>query len=98
MTTLRSTLQATAFLGSDVPAPSGSVGQESNRQSEPLLRRKDDLHVAYWNVRTLQDIGVIKVSGEETCNHLYFSGVLDNIGRHGVEIALSVGANLFPSC
>ncbi len=32
--------------------------QVSNRQAEPLLRRKDDLHVAYWNVRTLQDVGV----------------------------------------
>ncbi len=70
MTTLRSTLQATAFLGSDVPAPSNSVGQLSNRQAEPLLRRKDDLHVAYWTVRTLQDIGVIEVSGEEACYHL----------------------------
>ncbi len=22
------------------------------------MRRKDDLYVAYWNVRTLQDVGV----------------------------------------
>ncbi len=43
---------------SDALAPPGSVGQVSNRQAEPLLRRKDDLHVAYWNVRTLQDVGV----------------------------------------
>ncbi len=64
------------FLGSDVPAPSGSVGQVSNRQGEPLLRREDDLHVAYWNARTLQDIGVIKVSGEEACYHFYHSGML----------------------
>ncbi len=64
----------------------------SNRQAEPLLRRKDDVHVAYWNVRTLQDNGVIKVSGEEACYHLYNSGVLDNTGRHGLEIALSEAA------
>ncbi len=24
----------------------------SNRQAEPLLRREDDLHAAYWNVPT----------------------------------------------
>ncbi len=30
----------------------------SNRQVEPLLRRKEYLHVAYWNVQTLQDVGV----------------------------------------
>ncbi len=30
----------------------------SIRKAEPLLRRKDDLHIAYWNVRTLQDVGV----------------------------------------
>ncbi len=30
----------------------------SDRQAEPLLRRKDDLHVANWNVRTLQDVAV----------------------------------------
>ncbi len=35
-------------------APSGSLGQVSNRQAEPLLRRKDDLHVVCWNVQTLQ--------------------------------------------
>ncbi len=34
------------------------MGQVSNRQAEPLLHGKDDLHVAYWNVRTLQDVGV----------------------------------------
>ncbi len=49
---------ATASPGSDALAPPGSVGQVSNRQAEPLLCRKDDLHVAYWNVRTLQDVGV----------------------------------------
>ncbi len=48
--------------------------------------------MACWNVRTLQDIGVIKVSGEEACYHLYNSGVLDNTGRHGLEIALSEAA------
>ncbi len=58
MTIRRSTYQATAFPGSDALAPPGSVGQVSNRQAEPLLRRKDDLHVAYWNVRTLRDVGV----------------------------------------
>ncbi len=30
----------------------------SIRLTEPLLRRKDDLYVAYLNVRTLQDVGV----------------------------------------
>ncbi len=30
----------------------------SGRQAEPLLRRKADLHVANWNVRTLQDVAV----------------------------------------
>ncbi len=58
MTTLRSTHQATAFPGSNAIAPLGSVGQVSNRQTEPFLRRKDDLHVTYWNVRTLKDVGV----------------------------------------
>ncbi len=58
MTIIRSTHQATAFPGSDALAPPGSVGQVSNRQAEPLLRRKDDLHVAYWNVPSLQDVGV----------------------------------------
>ncbi len=58
MTTQRRTHQPTAFPGSDALAPPGSVRQVSNRQAEPLLRRKDDIQVAYWNVRTLQDVGV----------------------------------------
>ncbi len=42
----------------------------SNRQAEPLLRRKDDLHVAYWNVRTLhggwiQDAGLQALTMQE---------------------------------
>ncbi len=41
----------------------------SNRQAEPLLRRKDDLHVAYWNVRTLQDVGVQAVTMRELRKH-----------------------------
>ncbi len=49
---------ARAFPGSDAVAPPGSMGQVSNRQAESLLRRKYDLHVAYWNVQTLQDVGV----------------------------------------
>ncbi len=57
-TNSRNTHLATASLGSDALAPPGSVGQVSNRQAEPHLRRKDDLHVAYWNVRTLHDVGV----------------------------------------
>ncbi len=48
---------ATASPRSDALAPPGSVGQVSNRQAKPLLRKKDDLHVTYWNVRTLQDVG-----------------------------------------
>ncbi len=86
------------------------------------MRRKEDLHVAYWNVRTLQDVGVqaltmrelrkykvdiaclsevripdsghsvIKVPDEEACYHLCHSGVVDNFGRQGVAIALSVAA------
>ncbi len=52
------TQRRTAFPGSDALAPPGSVGQVPNRQAEPLLRRKDDVQVAYWNVRTLQDAGV----------------------------------------
>ncbi len=31
----------------------------------------------------------INVPGEEAFYHLYHSGVVDNIGRHGVAIALS---------
>ncbi len=91
-------------------------------QEIPLLRRKDDVYVAYWNVLTLQDVSVqaltmrelrkynvdiaclsearipgdghrvIKVPGEETCYHLYHSGVADNTGRHGVAIGLSEAA------
>ncbi len=44
--------------GGDALAPPGSVGQLSNRQAEPLLRWKDDLHASHWNVGTLQDVGV----------------------------------------
>ncbi len=58
MTTLRRTHQATAFPGRGALAPPGSVGKVSNRHAEPLLRRKDDLHVAYWHVRNLQDVGL----------------------------------------
>ncbi len=57
-TITRTTHLATASPGSDALAPPGSVGQVSNRQAEPLLRRTDDLHEAYWNARTLQDVGV----------------------------------------
>ncbi len=58
MTTQGRTHQTTAFPGSDALAPPGSVGQAPDRQAEPLLRRKDDLHVAHWSVLTLQDVGV----------------------------------------
>ncbi len=67
MNTLRRTHQATAFPGSDALAPPGSVGQVSNQQAEQLLRRKDDLHVEYWNVRTLQDVGVQALTVREQC-------------------------------
>ncbi len=56
MTALGGTYQAIAFPGSDAIAPPGSVGQMSNRQAEPILHRRADLHVAYWNVRVLQDV------------------------------------------
>ncbi len=91
----------------------------SGRQAEPLLRRKADLHVANWNVRTLQDVAVhalimrelrkfnarlleiripddgdsvINVPAEETCNHLYHSGVVEIATRYGVSITLSEAA------
>ncbi len=32
---------------------------------------------------------MIKVPGEEACYHLYYSGVVQNTGRHGVAIAHS---------
>ncbi len=35
---------------------------------------------------------LINVPGEEACYHLYHSGVVENTGRHGVEIALSEAA------
>ncbi len=119
MTTTRTMHLATAPPGSDALAPPGSVGQVSNRQTKPLLRRKHDIHVAYWNVQAPQDIGVqalvmrelckygvdiaciskvripdsghsvINVPSEDAFYHLYHSGVVDNIGRHGVAIALS---------
>ncbi len=58
MTTLpRSYQAATSPRGSALALP-GSVEHVSNQQVEPLLRRKDDLHVAYWNVQILQDVGV----------------------------------------
>ncbi len=44
--------------GSDAFAPPGSLGQVERQDSGPALCRKDDLHVAYWNIRTLLDIGV----------------------------------------
>ncbi len=56
MATLPRPQQATASLGSDALAPPGSV--ISNRQAEPLSCRKDDLHGAYWSVRTLQEVSV----------------------------------------
>ncbi len=58
MTALRPTNPATGLPGRHALAPPGSVGQVSNRQAEPLLRKKGDLHVAYWDVRTLKDVGV----------------------------------------
>ncbi len=58
MTALRSAHQATAFPGSDALDPPGSVGQVSSQQVGSIIRRPDDLRVAYWNVRTRQDIGV----------------------------------------
>ncbi len=69
MTTQRCTHQATAFPGSDALAPQGSVGHVSTRQAGPLLRRKDDLHVAYWNVGTLQDVGVQALTMWELRKH-----------------------------
>ncbi len=98
------------------------MGQVSNWQAEPLLRRKDNLLVAYWNIGTLLDVGVqaltmrelrkynvdidclskvripnsghsvIKTPGEEACCHLYYNGVVDKTGRHGVAITLSEAA------
>ncbi len=56
-TITRTTHLATTSPGSDELSPPGSVGQVSNWQAEPLLRRKDELNVAYWNVRALQDAG-----------------------------------------
>ncbi len=34
----------------------------SSRQAEQILRRKDDLHVANWIVRTIQDVGVLALT------------------------------------
>ncbi len=36
----------------------GTVEQMSSGLAEPILRRKDDPHVAYWNTRIQQDIGM----------------------------------------
>ncbi len=58
MITTRTTHLATASPGSDALAPPGSVGQVPNWQAEPHLRGKDDLHVAYRDVQTVQDVGV----------------------------------------
>ncbi len=79
MTTLRSTHQVTEYLGSDALAPPGSVGQVSNRQAEPLLHRKDDLHVAYWNVRTLQDVGVHALTMRELRKYNVGSACLSGV-------------------
>ncbi len=68
-TITRATHRGTASPGSDALAPRGSVEQVSNRQAEPLLRRKDELHVAYWNVRTLQDVGVHALTMRELRKH-----------------------------
>ncbi len=35
--------------------PPGSMVKVSSQQAGPILSRKDDIHVAYWNVR---DVGV----------------------------------------
>ncbi len=52
MTTIRTTHLAKASTGSDALAPPGSFGKVSYRH------REDDFHVAYWNIRTLQDVSV----------------------------------------
>ncbi len=56
MTTLPRSYQAAASPRSNALALPGSVEQVSNRQVEPLLCRKDGLHVAYWNAGILQDV------------------------------------------
>ncbi len=62
--------------------------------------RKYNVDIACLSEVRIPDNGhsVIKVPGEEAYYHLYHSGVVDNTGRCGVAIALSVGANLIPPC
>ncbi len=100
MPIIRSTHPATAFPGSDALAPPGSVGRVSNRQTEPLLRRKGVQALTMWELRKYNvDIAclsevripesghsVINVPGSEACYHLFHSGEVDNTGRHGVAI------------
>ncbi len=103
MTIIRSTHPATAFPRSYALAPPGSVGQVSNRQAEPLLRRKDDLHVAYWNVRPLQDVGVQALTMRELRKYNVNIACLPeiripDIGHSVIKVPGVVGANLIPSC
>ncbi len=77
MTTIRSTHLATASPESDALAPSGSVWQVSSRQAGPLLSRKDNLHVAFWDVRILQDVGLQALTMQELLNHTVDNYVLN---------------------
>ncbi len=58
MTIIERPHQVTASPGSDALALPSSVGQVPIQQSGRILRKKDDIRVAYWNVRTLQDVGM----------------------------------------
>ncbi len=47
---------------------------------KPYLRRKDGLHVAYWNIRTLQDVGVQALAIQELRKHNVDSACLSEVG------------------
>ncbi len=62
------------------------MGQVLNRQAEPLLCWTDDLHVAYWTIRILQDVGVQALTMRELCKYIvdiaYLSEVRTPVSGH----------------
>ncbi len=95
--TTPSTHQATAFSGSDALAPPGSVGQVSNRQAEPLLRRSDYLQVACWNVWTHHDVGVQALAMRELRKYNACLSGGQNTRRWSLINQSSWWGNLLPS-
>ena len=68
------TTHATASPGSDAPTLRGSAGWVSNMLAEPFYRRRQDVNVAYWNVRTMRDSGTQALT-------------IHSLWKYGIDIA-----------